>query len=472
MRLKQSQTALADKSCTTDNLLLILTLFICTYFVFRDFGIRMIYGYFIMLFLFALVLFKRVRSDERQSFSSINWMMILLAVVITLNYLRPDSRHDDDTMSYIIAMAIITLFVFFAKPTAREIDISYKIILITAFIFAVYVIIFSLKEELFWKTISPHLSVTAIDYLEYYVPRGYGITIGGVTYTNYILLLGIATAGGILLKSNGHKRKRLVCILLMVLFVFAIMITGRRGELIGAVAACAVVYVVSGNIKQRLIRVLIIAAIIIAGIVIIKNALPSLKKVDALHRYAMTIENALSGSDITSGRTELFQLAWSKFTENPLFGTGWGSFATFIPNSFRAVHGDVNDVHCIYLQFLCETGIVGTIFILTPLIHIFVKTVKVFVRECRKHRLDGNIKSEVSLTAITVSFLLQSFLLIMGAFDPCFQRLVFWCFYGIAVSLTIYAGKINKLFNDQTDERITNNSYNAKLEISEGKFRC
>jgi hypothetical protein len=37
------------------------------------------------------------------------------------------------------------------------------------------------------------------------------------------------------------------------------------------------------------------------------------------------------------------------------------------------------------------------------------------------------------LRFVSVSFLLQVFLLTLGMYDPSFQKIVFWCFYALAL---------------------------------------
>jgi len=36
---------------------------------------------------------------------------------------------------------------------------------------------------------------------------------------------------------------------------------------------------------------------------------------------------------------------------------------------------------------------------------------------------------------LTVSLLIQSYLLLLGLLDPTFQKIVFWCFYGVSAML-------------------------------------
>ena len=430
--MKKSRPLAAWNIYEADNLLIILTIFTCTYFIFRDFGIRMIYGYLIMAAFLGMNMLRHILTGKPYSILRMQVLLLVLAAVILVNYLRPDSRHDEDTQSYVIAMLIITIFVFFSNPTVREIRTSFRIFLATAAAFAVYVGFFVWKKSLFWETVYPHLSATAAEYLDYYVPRGYSVTIGGVTYTNYILMMGIAVAAGLFLVLKSERKKSRVWLLVLIaFFVLVIMLTGRRGEFVGAVAACVVVYVLSGNRRQRLKRMIWLIVLAAAAVGILYAALPALKNIDALYRYVLTIERAINGADITSGRTELYALAFSLFLTSPVIGIGWGSFANFIPDAFREIHGNVDDVHNIYLQFLCETGVVGAVLIMVPLFWIYGMTYRQF--KILQQRKPQDADGQLIQAANGISFFIQTFLLIMGIFDPCFERLVFWCFYGIAV---------------------------------------
>lgn len=442
------------KASFTDRLLLILMVFTCTFFIYRDFGIRMILGYAALGLILGIHLLRRIDGHKKLSLTCMEGVFLVLVLVIWISYLRPDARRDADTFSYVIAMTICTFFVLLSQSDTEELRKSLRVVRFAAFLLSVYVIFFVLFKDLFWTTIYPLLSDTAAEYLDYYVPKGYSITVGGVTYTDYILFLGAASSAGLFLSQKPDRKIRYRYLVEMAYFAIVILLTGRRGEFLGVILTCLVLFIATGDLKrlfsrliltgtrkQNIIRCAILFGGILACIGLLILALPLLKRVDVLYRYVITLEKLLHGEDISSGRLELYQWAWAAFLQKPLFGIGWARFVDCITPEFHQIHGlAVTDVHCIYLQFLCETGLVGAVLMIFPLVYVYAQTARQFVR-LRKTGCDmenGNVLVMVNGT----SFVLQTFLLIMGIYDPCFQRVVFWCFYGLAVILASAALKL------------------------------
>ena len=295
------------------------------------------------------------------------------------------------------------------------------------------------------------LSTTAANYTAYYIPKGYSFTLGGCTQTDYTLFLGLAVCCGYLVCGRKWDWKSIAAALFGALFLYSILIVGRRGELLGAAVCLAILVLALCSRTQR--RKLIIGGIAAGavGFVLILVLMPWLKQIPVLHRYVWTVEWMLKGYDITSGRTELYALAWNAFLENPLFGLGWDKFYSVIPASFQELHGQnlVEDVHNIYLQFLCETGIVGTPLLLVPMFYLYWLVCRQFAR------LKGSPLHSARMFC-TVSFLLQSFLLVLGLIDPTFQKIVFWCFYGIALMLKCTALELEGHIPDDPVSRFLN----------------
>ena len=90
--------------------------------------------------------------------------------------------------------------------------------------------------------------------------------------------------------------------------------------------------------------------------------------------------------------------------------------------------GSTYEAHNVYLQMLCETGITGAVLIFTPLFWLLITTFRALLAARRQARKRG-------VPALTVSLLLQSYLLTLGLLDPTFQKIVFWCFYGVSAML-------------------------------------
>ena len=98
--------------------------------------------------------------------------------------------------------------------------------------------------------------------------------------------------------------------------------------------------------------------------------------------------------DTSSGRIELYALAIQLFRSNIFFGIGWGRFRTYtvgffgIPELSYAAHN-------VYIQLLCETGIIGVVFFIFALI----RTLMYGIKKYRKLIQEGtnNKKSFVAL---------------------------------------------------------------------------
>jgi O-antigen ligase len=210
--------------------------------------------------------------------------------------------------------------------------------------------------------------------------------------------------------------------------LLAMVVLGRRGELLAAAVAIAALVLALCSRKKR--RIILIAGSVFAAaaVMLVLAFLPQLGKIPVLARYVETIEQILAGADISSGRGILMAMGWAGFVSRPLFGLGWGQYVQMSAQiGMCDTDGNlIEDCHNIYLQFLCETGIVGAVLLLVPIFYLFVTT-------CRMLRAAKTMEDPMPLRFVSVSFLLQVFLLTLGMYDPSFQKIVFWCFYALAL---------------------------------------
>lgn len=417
----------------------ILSLFTVTFFVYRDFDIRMIYGYALLGLLLGIHGLFRLWKNQAPVVNPPKIAMLMLLCAVLVNFLRPDSRHDADSISFIISMLICCGFTFFANPGERNARIALGICFAGALGIAAYVQFFEHNPWYFWNWFLMKLSPSAGSELCHYVPKGYGFSLGGFTFTDYILYIGIAVCCGYAASGRKFDWKSALALFFAVFFLETILIVGRRGELLCAVIGLMLLVLALCGKKQR--RILIIGGIVavVLGFAAVVALLPWLKQYPPLVRYVMTVEQLLNGQDITSGRSDLYALAWNAFLRNPIFGIGWDQFQTQIPLEFQAIHGQgsVKNVHCVYLQFLTETGIVGTPFLLAPMFYCYYLICRQLT-SLKKHA--GEFQAARMLCVS--SFMLQSFLLILSIYDPTFQKIVFWCLYGLALMMQITALKL------------------------------
>lgn len=418
-------------------LLLVLTVFICTFFLYKDFDIRMLYGYGVLAILVAIQCINCLCQKNMPKVSLIEAVFMVIVLTVVISSCRPDANWNVDLLLYVIAMLISAAYLLLTNPDRAQLRYVIKVVAISSLLFALFVLACTVCENLFYKGYYPLLSEASKEYADRYIPRGYSPVLGGsCTYTDYIMMMGIGVfSGGLFSRKNDQKSKKLLCLLAVGVLTIAIAVVGRRGELLGIAAVLVVIWILlAKDKKHRWIRAvsLVGAALVALGLFIL--LLPKLKEIDFLRRYVMTIEKLLAGQDITSGRTELYSQALKLFAANPIFGIGWGQFANYITPEFKAVHGqDVADVHNIYLSFLCEVGIVGAIFIIVPMVYMLVQTIKQFNRLSNAPVDSPDKKLTIQLN--TVSLTIQLFFLLVGMLDICFSKVIFWAMYALAAKL-------------------------------------
>lgn len=401
----------------------VLCLFTVTFFIYRVFDIRMIGSYLILSLFFGWHLFDRLRHNEPLSLTPITLGTAVLVLMFLLQYLRPDSRRDNSDLAYCISTLICIAYLLLDPARDQDMHLSEKIMYGASMILAVYVIVFTLLPELFFSLVYPHFSEATQIYHDAFANQGYGICLGNFTYTDYVLFLGMAVCCARLAVTPRESRTALITGLSLAFLLLAMLLLGRRGELLAAMLAIAILVLALCTRRRR--KQLIVGGTLLAAAMCVLTLLflPQLKQITVLERYIVTIERLLSGQDITTGRMTLYLIAIQAFRENPIWGIGLDQFRTLVPSGYQTIPVlPIEDVHCVYLQFLCETGIVGTVLLVTPMFYLFFTTTRLL--KAAKYMEDPAI-----LRFAAFSFLLQFFLLFLGLYDPSFQKAVFWYIY-------------------------------------------
>lgn len=422
----------------------VLVVFTLTYFIYKDFEIRMLFGYGILgMILFAnisLALFK----GRMVEYSHYEMLYLLLAAVILLCCLRIETVFTYDLITYLIAMNLSVLFVLTGNIEKKQIVLIFKIIVCVSLIFAFWEFLVQSNPDIFYKTIYPYMSIESQKYNARMLSRGFGISFGGsLTYTEYVWVLGIAvTLGNLITVQEKHKKMGYLCML--IIYLMAVLVIGRRGELLATLFTITLLIFLLANIRKKVLLIFG-GGVILAGIVIAcMYWLPALKNVDFLYRYIFTIEGLLEGKDITSGRMELYQIAFQQYLNSPLNGIGWGNFAYLVPEAFQQLHGEVKDVHNIYLQFFCENGTIGALPIISILLLLYTKTICILKKAWKNFSVNHDSKSKLYLKCAIFSMVVQTFFLTTGMLDPVFSKLIFWFFYGLALKMGMKACKLGE----------------------------
>lgn len=233
----------------------------------------------------------------------------------------------------------------------------------------------------------------------------YGIISGGLfTYTSYtgcFLLPGLFA----FLISYRNKRKNAFFWIMLGVISLSIILINKRGFILDLAIAFLVVFLIArqseGRLKLKLNRVLIVTVSIL---VIIGLLIAMYMSVPFVRQSVDSIIGRFANEDGTlSGRTDLYALALNLFKQHPVTGIGWGNFRQQSLHVFTTNNSKTFETHNVYLQLLCETGILGLLAFLITIIWMLVHTIRRFMRVNAKDR-----DSEVS-KALRLSLYLQLF---------------------------------------------------------------
>lgn len=205
--------------------------------------------------------------------------------------------------------------------------------------------------------------------------------------------------------STKNIRKRLF---LLFFLLFALLLTNKRGHVIFLSCTIILCYIIPAKGKEKYKKYF---GMVFAGIVMILLFYvfsDYILLIPGLNRIVQSFSgDNLEGTDITSGRIKLYARAWQLFIENPFFGIGWGEFKETTTGSFRIF--TILDTHNIYLQVLCESGVIGGLTLFLSMAVFWVKTKKAYIESQYNNFILSKWKH-----LLYFSFSYQTFFLLYG----------------------------------------------------------
>jgi len=127
--------------------------------------------------------------------------------------------------------------------------------------------------------------------------------------------------------------------------------------------------------------------------------------------------------EVSTGRSVYWALCFTKFLEHPLLGIGWYGFRnlyqTTIYNLSAGVQGMYLDAHNVYMQLLCETGIIGFVAYLIVVIYFLVETIRLL----RQDETDG-----VRYRTLLFSFAFQIYYLVYSFTGNCLYDYTYYIY--------------------------------------------
>lgn len=205
------------------------------------------------------------------------------------------------------------------------------------------------------------------------------------------------TLGFIVLFSKciANKKFKKTDLVMLIVILLAIFMTGKRGPVVFGVITIIIEYLFinKSKIPSKIFKLSLGGIIIGILLVIVSNFVPSI---------ALVYDRLFNSTDILNGREQLYNYALKLFNDHTFFGIGWGNFKYYYGSYYNSAQ--LLNVHNVYLQLLCETGIIGTIIIVFYMIKSMFKSYKMQKQECYR-----DYKNE-----LTISFAIQLFVILIG----------------------------------------------------------
>lgn len=407
----------------------VLTAFVFCFYLFAlgSFGIRARWVFIFMLFLtsFLALLYTKTGTITINNYKK---KLYIVYFVIALFIFFPNARRHSDIYNFLMYITIIVYVGTIIRTDSKEISDIKKIMIYMGLFFAFYISFFRFFPGLYRVTIYKFLASSVKDTYNLNSGFGYGFPIGNsYTFADSAILLGMVS----LISTDLVEEEKDIRYKLYLMIMFAGMVLeGRKSELLAAFLTVVYLYSfeLKGNkriLRQRLKYVICIILFTIIALKVFENN-------DLLHRFNVLIDRLKqnhSGNkvDYTSGRFALWGNAIKLFMKYPIIGAGWGRFANYTKGYYQEVETSIHDTHNVFLQLLCEIGIIGTLFIVSPILvilHRVWKKARYFKKGLYKNNCAGN-------SYFCLGILLYSILL--SFMDPNFYSPFFWSMFIICI---------------------------------------
>lgn len=315
--------------------------------------------------------------------------------------------------------------IYFLQRTEYWIDELLNLFSYIYIIYAICTIWFYFDRGFYISHIVPMFPDTASRLIQWY---NEGCMAGLVEHYS---INGIILGNGIVLYASRlfhpTKKKGKIWVALAV-SIIAMLLTGKRGPLLFVAFALFVLYFLyhsnDKNIVKKILQVFGIGAVLAAVVLLLYQYVPELATF--ISRFQETAESG----DVTLGRSAYWELALELFSKNRFFGAGWGRLLEYT----ESVIGFQANAHNIYIELLCETGIVGLAVFLAWFIGVLAVSIRFFIKSRKKEI----ICSPLCQYHLMYSIGIQLFFLGYGfTGNPIYDE-VSYIIYFIACAIALY----------------------------------
>ena len=368
-----------------------------------------------------------------------NAKLLILLIMMSLVYLHNNYYLQIKDFFAILSFISVLLICYLSYKKIKWLGYTFKIMEYVYLFYAICTIIFYFMPSFYLGTVVNLFPGTRDRLIRMYNSG----CMAGLTY-HYSMNAMFISVGLVLKVSKlfGQVKKSKKDIIILVLMIIALLLTGKRGHIIFVAMSIFITFYfyLSNNKKSRLFKFI--------GIVILTLFVGSIaiSVVPAFGTFVTRFKETMDAGDITLNRTLFWELALKLFRQNPILGIGWSRFQIISADTFNYLA----HTHNIYIQLLCETGIVGIIIYGYWMISMLIKTINLY-KKSRKSK--NNINGKV-LFHLTFSLCFQFFFLLYGITgNPLYDKEMYIPYF-IACAISIYYRKKLKDIINQNNRNI------------------
>ena len=222
------------------------------------------------------------------------------------------------------------------------------------------------------------------------------------------------------------RKRRVQMLLLELFFIAGVLLTGKRSSPLLIIIAYFFVETrstVPSKRFRRVANIVLVAAVVTVAVyfIVMPRFIGSRNSIVRFIEYFQNDE-----ADVTNGRLNIYIVSFDAFKQSPVLGRGWG---------WVKKNTNYMGAHNIYLQLLCECGIVGSI----PFFAAFAGALMSVLRHMKMMVSYGNT---VIMAILKFSLFTQVFILVYGLVGNPIYDYNYLIWYVIAVCMDLCAGRM------------------------------
>ena len=349
----------------------------------------------------------------------------IFVLFILLQVLHGFILYRDNDLIY--AVTFCAFFIVAGTDTKWQVPLI-KVLGFMGIVYALSTLILIPLKTLYINHIAPIYTGTYSRLLEWYSQGHYpGITdhysTNGMMLINGLLFFVSALFYNYKNNINIKKYKGIFCFLLM--FVPLIMCGKRAHLLFGVIAFILGYFVYTSNEKNRYFKYFGIICALLVLLIFGYYFIPAINSV--VSRFFDM------GEDVSIlGRYEFWDAALRAFDDNRIFGIGWFGFRTIVaPTVFYTGHA-----HNVYIQLLCETGIVGFSVIMISFAYFLYKGYRALYYVAHNKNI---IRRNMQILVLFAFMYQIYFLLYCATGNPLYDVYVFPVYFASCSISTLYS---------------------------------